>query len=293
MQELFSPCGLCSNLTGIRSKGSRLAIFGGFRHRFQANARHAVSSGEIMRRLALYSAVLLCLGTTQALCLSDKPYLNASDADFGNLLPPPPADESNKRDMQGVLDLQKAVTPARLEQIQADVEQTVYRVAGAIFGPTTKDKFPLAGAFFDKVRDDSAAGVRDIKQKYKRLRPFPGQQGSADAGQHRTRIAKPDLSERALDLRGRSRAAPVDDGSGKDSRTPRPRLPVRRAAGREWRCLSVRLGDCPYRRDPHGGIDDAETRVQGRPSGRQNGDPQRPWIIAVTSDDQPTRIGDQ
>jgi acid phosphatase (class A) len=131
--------------------------------------------GEIMRRFALYSVALLCLGTTQALCLSDKPYLNAADADFGNLLPPPPADGSalDKRDMQGVLDLQKNLTPARLEQIQADTEQTVYRVAGEVFGPTfTKDKFPLAGAFFDKVRDDSAVGVRDIKQKYKRLRPF-------------------------------------------------------------------------------------------------------------------------
>ena len=30
----------------------------------------------------------------------------------------------------------------------------------------------MAGAFFDKIRENSAVGVRDIKQKYKRLRPF-------------------------------------------------------------------------------------------------------------------------
>jgi len=128
-----------------------------------------------MRKLALYSAILLCLGTGQALSLSDKPYLNANDADFGNLLPPPPADGSalDKRDMQGVLDLQKTLTSARLERIQADVEQTVYRVAGEVLGPAfTKDRFPAAGAFFDKIREDSGVGVRDIKQKYKRLRPF-------------------------------------------------------------------------------------------------------------------------
>lgn len=128
-----------------------------------------------MRRLALCSVVLLCLASSQAWSLSDKPYLRASDADFGNLLPPPPADgsELDKRDMQGVLELQKKLTPARLQQIQADVEQTVYRVASEVLGPTfTKDRFPLAGAFFDKIRDDSSVGVRDIKQKYKRLRPF-------------------------------------------------------------------------------------------------------------------------
>jgi acid phosphatase (class A) len=128
-----------------------------------------------MRKLALCSVVLLCLGATPALPLSDKPYLVETDADFGNLLPPPPADSSvrDKRDLQAVLDLQKTLTPERMERIQADIEQSVYRVAGEILGPNfTKERFPLAGAFFDKVNKDSAVGVRAIKQKYKRLRPF-------------------------------------------------------------------------------------------------------------------------
>jgi acid phosphatase (class A) len=128
-----------------------------------------------MRKLVLWSMVLLCVGATSALALSDKPYLLATDADFGNLLPPPPADGSamDKRDMQAVLDLQKAMTPERMARIQADVEQSVYRIAGEVFGPSfTKERFPLAGAFFDKVNRDSALGVRAIKQKYQRLRPF-------------------------------------------------------------------------------------------------------------------------
>ena len=79
----------------------------------------------------------------------------------------------DKRDMQAVLDLQKAMTPERMARIQADVEQSVYRIAGEVFGPSfTKERFPLAGAFFDKVNRDSAVGVRAIKQKYQRLRPF-------------------------------------------------------------------------------------------------------------------------
>jgi acid phosphatase (class A) len=128
-----------------------------------------------MRNLALCSVVLLMLGASPALSLSDKPYLAESDADFGNLLPAPPADGSprDKADMQGVLDLQKTLTPERLERIQADTEQSVYRIAGEVLGPNfTKDRIPLAGEFFGKINKDSVVGVRAIKQKYKRLRPF-------------------------------------------------------------------------------------------------------------------------
>jgi acid phosphatase (class A) len=117
----------------------------------------------------------MLLGASPALSLSDKPYLVEADADFANLLPAPPADGSarDKADMQTLLTMQKALTPERLERIQADTEQSVYRVAGEVLGATfTKDRFPLAGAFFDKINKDSVVGVRAIKQKYKRLRPF-------------------------------------------------------------------------------------------------------------------------
>ena len=127
-----------------------------------------------MRKLAVGTVVLLLLGALPALALSDKPYLAETDADFANLLPPPPADGSarDKSDLQTVLDMQTTLTPAELDRIHADVEQSVYRIAAEILGPKfTKDNFPLAGAFFDKVNKDSAVGVRAIKQ-YKRLRPF-------------------------------------------------------------------------------------------------------------------------
>jgi acid phosphatase (class A) len=128
-----------------------------------------------MRNLALCSVVLMMLGASPALALSDKPYLVESDADFASLLPAPPADGSarDKADMQALLAMQKSLTPERLERIQTDTEQSVYRVAGEVLGATfTKDRFPLAGDFFDKINKDSAVGVRAIKQKYKRLRPF-------------------------------------------------------------------------------------------------------------------------
>jgi acid phosphatase (class A) len=128
-----------------------------------------------MRKLAFGSILLVCLAASPAMALSDKPYLADGDADFANLLPPPPAEGSpgDRRDKRRVLELQKGLTPERLASIHADLEQSVYRVAGEVLGPSfTKEKFPLAGPFFDKVNKDSAVGVRTIKQKYKRLRPF-------------------------------------------------------------------------------------------------------------------------
>jgi acid phosphatase (class A) len=128
-----------------------------------------------MRKLAVCSLLLVCLGAGSAFALSDKPYLVESDADFANLLPPPPAEGSpgDRRDKRRVLELNKGLTPERLASIQADTEQSVYRIAGEILGPSfTKENFPLAGAFFDKVNKDSGVGVGAIKRKYKRLRPF-------------------------------------------------------------------------------------------------------------------------
>jgi len=128
-----------------------------------------------MSKLAFGLTFLICLAVSPALALSDKPYLSDGDADFANLLPPPPPEGSpgDRRDKRRVLELQKGLTPERLASIHADTDQSVYRVAGEVLGPGfTKENFPLAGAFFRKVMDDSAAGVRAIKQKYKRPRPF-------------------------------------------------------------------------------------------------------------------------
>jgi acid phosphatase (class A) len=128
-----------------------------------------------MRKLVLWSILLLSLGATPALSLSDKPYLAATDASFADLIPPPPADgpPRDKFDLQTVLVLQKSLNPKLMAQIQADTVLSVYQLAGEVFGPSfTKERFPMAGAFFDKVNTDSGVGVREIKQKYKRQRPF-------------------------------------------------------------------------------------------------------------------------
>jgi acid phosphatase (class A) len=138
-------------------------------------AGNDLGESKTMRVFATCAIAIFCLAASPALALSDKPYLAATDADFGNLLPPPPADGSaaDKRDLQLLLDLQKAATPERLAKAQADVEISVYRLAGEIFGPTfTKEHFPLAGEFFAKINRDSAVGVSPIKRQYERRRPY-------------------------------------------------------------------------------------------------------------------------
>jgi acid phosphatase (class A) len=128
-----------------------------------------------MQKLTTSLIALACLAAVPAFALSDKPYLAATDADFGNLSPPPPADGSaaDKRDMEVLLGLQKAASPARIAKAEADVEASIYRVAGEVLGPSfTKERFPLTGEFFAKVSRDSGVGVGPIKRQYQRKRPY-------------------------------------------------------------------------------------------------------------------------
>jgi acid phosphatase (class A) len=128
-----------------------------------------------MHKLALWSLALVCLTVGPALALSDKPYLVESDADFANVLPPPPlaGSERERLDLRAVVLLQRGLNPELMQQIQADTALSVFQVAGVVLGPNfTKEKLASVGAFFDKVNKDSAVGVRAIKQKYARKRPF-------------------------------------------------------------------------------------------------------------------------
>ena len=191
-----------------------------------------------MRKLVLWSVLLLSIGATPALSLSDKPYLAATDASFADLIPPPPADGSprDKFDLQTVLTLQKALNPKLMAQIQADTTLSVYQLAGEVFGPGfTKERFPTAGAFFDKVNTDSSVGVREIKQKYKRQRPFQASE--------QVRTVRRPISRRRL-CKGRpigERARPPSGAEAaillsmmvpeKRTRAVRPRLAIRRRSG--------------------------------------------------------------
>src|SRR6185436_6229926 len=128
-----------------------------------------------MRNLALMSVAGLCLITSSALALSDKPYITQADIDIASLLPSPPTEMSpaGQLDLQIVRDLQKNMTPDRAKAIRSDLAQDVYTIAGPVLGPNfTKEKFPLTGEFIAKVVKDAGFGVGPVKQKYMKPRPF-------------------------------------------------------------------------------------------------------------------------
>ena len=128
-----------------------------------------------MRKLALMSVAGLCLVASSAFALSEKPYITQADIDIASLLPSPPAENSpaGQLDLQIVRDLQKNMTPERAKAVRGDLPQDVYTIAGPVLGPSfTKDRFPLTGAFIDKVVKDASFGVGPVKQKYMKARPF-------------------------------------------------------------------------------------------------------------------------
>jgi len=128
-----------------------------------------------MRKLALVSVAALCLVTSSASALSEKPYITKDDVDIASLLPSPPTETSpaGQLDLQIVKNLQQNMTPERAKAIRGDLPQDVYNVAGPVLGPTfTKEKFPLTGQFIDKVVKDASFGVGPVKQKYMKARPF-------------------------------------------------------------------------------------------------------------------------
>lgn len=127
-----------------------------------------------MRKTVLLACVAWCLATS-AFAISDKPYLTAADLDFPVYLPPPPVETSpaGQRDVRISLESQVGLTQAQMDEIQRDLDQSVYTVAAPVLGPAfTKERFPLAGAFFAKVVQDAGVGVGPIKQQYKKARPF-------------------------------------------------------------------------------------------------------------------------
>ena len=128
-----------------------------------------------MRKVPLMSVAVLCLMTSSAFALSDKPYITQADIDIASLLPSPPTENSaaGQLDLQIVKSLQQNMTADRAKAIRDDLPQDVYNIASPVLGPNfTKDKFPLTGAFIDKVVKDAGFGVGPVKQKYMKPRPF-------------------------------------------------------------------------------------------------------------------------
>jgi acid phosphatase (class A) len=103
-----------------------------------------------------------------------KPFTDAKAIDLVSLLPPPPANDSpqTKAELGEILAIQVERTPQMVEHAKVDDEETVWRFAGEMFGPSfTKDKLPKFSAFFDRVVETEGAVVDPAKKILNRPRP--------------------------------------------------------------------------------------------------------------------------
>jgi acid phosphatase (class A) len=127
-----------------------------------------------MRKLFLLPALLLVLEATPALALSDSPYLAPGAFDAVNLLPPPPEPNSpeQKRDVERVLQTQRASTPERMQLAQADASVDLIRFADVLGPNFVPDKMPGVAAFFRKVAGETGSVVGIAKDCWERPRPF-------------------------------------------------------------------------------------------------------------------------
>jgi acid phosphatase (class A) len=127
-----------------------------------------------MRKLFLLPALLLCLGATPALSLSDSPYLAPGAFDAVNLLPPPPEPNSvaQKQDVERVLQIQRTSTAERTRLAQADAKVDLSRFADVLGPNFATDKMPIVAAFFRKVARDTGSVVGIAKDCWERPRPF-------------------------------------------------------------------------------------------------------------------------
>lgn len=89
------------------------------------------------------------------------------------LAPPPvPGSEASQKDVHGVLKAQQHLTPQRVQSVQNDACESVFRFAD-VMGPNfTPDKLPFANGFFERVFFDSDREVRIAKEHFQRERPF-------------------------------------------------------------------------------------------------------------------------
>jgi len=127
-----------------------------------------------MRKLFLLPALFLLWGATPALSLSDSPYLAPGAFDSIDLLPPPPAANSDaeQRDIDGVLQAQKMSSPERVRLAEADAKVDLARFADVLGPNFVPDKMPTVAAFFRKVGRDTGAPLGMAKDCWERPRPF-------------------------------------------------------------------------------------------------------------------------
>ena len=102
-------------------------------------------------------------------------YLSGETAAFLAIFTPPPARDSpaTRVELDELLELQKARTPAEVAAARADRKTEIQRFYGALgFPDGANPQLPLLRALAEHVEDDTRPYVRAAKEKFRRLRPY-------------------------------------------------------------------------------------------------------------------------
>jgi acid phosphatase (class A) len=136
-----------------------------------------------MRKLLSASLVVLALAVSTPMSVAQAPmpmgpaqtsYVASAQVDVMKLLPPPPALQSQeqKRDLDELLAIQKARTPAQEQRALADATSGTFGFADVLGPKFTAAAAPKLALLIDKVRGDGAAVENAGKDNWKRPRPF-------------------------------------------------------------------------------------------------------------------------
>ena len=140
----------------------------------------AMTTMRTTRRWVLWAAPLTALAPAlldvpPAVALVEPTYLPLDAIDLTMLLPAPPAADSEalRDDIDTVIAIQTAASPARREQAVLDAEVSPQRFVGDLLGPNfTPANAPKTFALLRRVAQEGAVLSRKAKARWARPRPF-------------------------------------------------------------------------------------------------------------------------
>lgn len=101
-------------------------------------------------------------------------YMDPSQADLAQVLPPPPRAESveAKADLQEVLTAERHRTKHQISEALADSEESVFRFADVMGAGFNAGNLPYATGFFERLSSDADDALIAAKLHFNRPRPF-------------------------------------------------------------------------------------------------------------------------
>jgi hypothetical protein len=107
---------------------------------------------------------------------ANRPYLARGSVNLYRLLPPPPAAGSaqERAELDELLQLQGARTPAEVQRARDDANVSIFRFADALGSPPnfTAQHLPLTARLFARITQDESQFVDPVKDAFDRPRPF-------------------------------------------------------------------------------------------------------------------------